>query len=171
MDLSYLADAEATHAEYLAWIDAGAPEDWYPDAAWGDEQDSPGQLAAFKGKGQKGKGGKGQKGKGKQKGGGNPGTRYGAPPSPPAAPGKSGQAEARQCFNCWEYGHIGANCPAPDRRKKALKSAEERSETRSEPGSEASAALGSAKMLAARPGRLAMFTSKLQSKFDHIDSD
>ena len=31
MEISYLADIEATHADYVAWNDAGAPEDLYSE--------------------------------------------------------------------------------------------------------------------------------------------
>ena len=74
MDVSSMAEVD-THADFVAWNDAGCPEDWYKDdQGYGEE---PGQLAALgKGKGGKGKGkGKGGKdGKGK---GGKAGKGYG----------------------------------------------------------------------------------------------
>ena len=44
--------------------------------------------------------------------------------APPQGQGK-GQA-TRQCFNGYEYGHVGKDCPKPDRRigKKSAKSLE-----------------------------------------------
>ena len=60
MDVSSMAEVDP-HAEFVAWQDAGCPEDWGEYANdWTEEwPDETGQLAAL-GKGAKGKGKKGK---------------------------------------------------------------------------------------------------------------
>ena len=43
---------------------------------------------------------------------------------PPTGVGKGAGADDRMCYNCWEWGHIGKDCPQPDRRKAAARSLE-----------------------------------------------
>jgi hypothetical protein len=71
-----------------------------------------GKTAKGKGKGKDGGKGKGR-GKGKDGGKGNGGIS--AATSPTGGKG----ADDRMCYNCWEYGHIGKDCPIPDGRKAA----------------------------------------------------
>ena len=81
----------------------------------------------MKGKGKgKGKTGKG-KGYGKTKGAGK---GYGGKGAPAQSQGKGKGQETRQCFNCYEYGRIGKDCPQLDKRttKKGAKSFEESSQ-------------------------------------------
>ena len=109
-----------------------------------------GQLLALKGKG-KGEGKKGKgKGEGTSKGGGRGEYGKGTPTQ-----GRGKRQEYRQCFNCYEYGHIGKDCPKPDKRtaKKCAKSFEG-----SQAGSEASAGslAGSARSLTSTGARGAL---------------
>ena len=66
----------------------------------------------------------GGKGGGRGGRGGNTGSKGAATSGAPAAkqtPSKPfenrGKVESRQCYNCLEYGHIGRDCPQPDKRK------------------------------------------------------
>ena len=47
-------------------------------------------------------------------------------------------AETRQCYNCYEYGHLGKDCKQPDRRIVAGVSARSLEETASQAGSQGS---------------------------------
>ena len=126
-------NAADNDSEFVAWQDAGCPE-WgdeaqgerSEDAAQGDLSEDAGTLAALgKGKGKNGKGkGKFGKGKGKGKDGGKgigkgkgKDKGWSAAAAPPTGAGKG--ADDRMCYNCWEWGHIGKDCPQPDRRKAA----------------------------------------------------
>ena len=60
--------------------------------------------------GQRGTGGPGN-------GRGLPPTRGQAQPTARADPPPGNKEETRRCFNCDEYGHLGKDCPMPDRRK------------------------------------------------------
>ena len=104
--LGAVQEQEWSFGEFVAWNEQGAPEEW------AEEEDTypetpPEQLFAFKGKGK----GKGKGGKGKGKGGKGKGASTGGDT------GGKGGAENRQCFNCYEWGHIGKDCKKPDRRK------------------------------------------------------
>ena len=128
MDVGYLADGDS-HSEFVVWQDTGCPEWGAEDdhgEGHGDWSEDAGQLAAL-GKGKGGKG-KGKFGKGKGKGKGTDGGKgvgkgkgkdkgWGAAAAPPTGAGKG--ADDRMCYNCWEWGHIGKDCPQPDRRKAA----------------------------------------------------
>ena len=132
MDIGYVAEAAENHSEFVAWQDAGCPEwgaegEWSEDAAQGDWSEDAGQLAAMggkskgKGKGKTGKGkGKGKDGgKGKGKGKGKDGGKGNGGTSAATSPTGGKGADDRMCYNCCEYGHIGKDCPIPDRRKAA----------------------------------------------------
>ena len=88
---------------------AGDDEESFQEWA-SDPSTSKEQLLAAIGKG----GGKGDRRRpGKGNGKGSPGKGGGKGPS-----GKGGgKGETRQCYNCFEYGHIGKDCPLPDKRK------------------------------------------------------
>ena len=86
-----------------------------------------------------------RKGKGKGKGD----TKGGA-----STAGKGMSEDRRQCYNCWEYGNIGKDCPLPDRRKQGMRSIEDApSLTLGPPGSDARTNAGSARSIVSqRPG-------------------
>ena len=109
------------------------------------------EKAKGKGKGNKGKR---KKGKGKGKGKGKDGK--GKPPGK-TAPGDGARSESRQCFKCWEYGHLGKDCPLPDRRKSA-KLLEESSA--GDAASNASSAHGNARSLTT--ARVQLCTMKIR---------
>ena len=116
-------------------------------------------LDALKGKGK----GKGKKGIGKGKG--NNGKDKGKDGGKGQPPGKGrgeervdgARTEGRQCFNCWEYGHLGKDCPLPDRHKDARMLKEN---PNSDAASIASSARGSAHSLTT--ARMQLCTMKIQ---------
>ena len=155
MDLSMPLD----HGTYVKWSDDGAPEDWqeeWPEGAsdeayWDDgesyrfaaiveaEQTLDALKRKGKGKGKKGKGrGKENNGKGKVKDGGK-----GQPPGKGTGDRRvdGARTEGRQCFNCWEWGHLGKDCSMPDRHKSVKRLDEKQN---SDTASIASSAHGSA---------------------------
>ena len=94
-----------SESEWVAWQDAGCPEDQA-------EAEDPGNLDLIRQKGKgKGKGRWQSKGKGKGKG-----NNVTAQPGGKGSTTAAGKTEDRQCYNCYEWGHIGKDCGQPDRR-------------------------------------------------------